>query len=294
MICFSSCLRFLTALPNITTKKREYPPLEIVTAQNIPPVVFPNYDFSQQPQTPPSDENYDIEECTMTDSQLQRYELLNNENTLFLSSQLENYAFNAGNRKDPKLAPAPVQNEITRPMALKRLSMDAINFQPQKRRRSIETIKRELNWKVLDIKTITFKPLPNNIFHLELQLRNNFDTFYVQDQQSIKKMFHLSDKEWKHIVKVLSTLKGYRYDSFECMMSSRKSDVMTRIMDCFIRSVSLFVRSNIQFKDFMGHCLEVTEQKSLVNKSTDSAIESDILVKMAEFKKILSKDIEMS
>lgn len=264
-----------------------YPPLGIVveTAQKIPPAILPNHDFSQQPQTPPSSENYEIEECTMTDTQLQRYELLNNENTIFLSSQLENYAFNAGKPIDPKAAP----KENTLPIAKKRPLTDTSNCLPYKRRRCTETIKRDLNWKIMSIKTVIFKPLPNNVFHLELQLRNNFDTFHVQDQLSIKRMLHLSDREWEHVARILTALKGFRYDCSERPMAVQKSDLMSRIMNCFVRSIPLFVSSSIKFNDFMGHCIEVTEQQTLVNKNTESAIDPNILQKMRELKKNLCK-----
>lgn len=280
---FLLCYRFLTALPNIVTKKLVKKPLEIVV-EAAPDFVFPNYDFSQHEHiSPPTDENYDIEECTMTDSQQQRYDLLNNENTLFLSSQLENYAFNAGKPIDT--SPTSVQNENTRPMTQKRPSTNVLDCQPFKRKRSNEAINRELNWKVMDIKTVTFKPMPNNIFHMELQLRNNFDTFYIHNQKSIKRILHLSDNEWKNVAKILTALKGYRYD-----LALKDTDLMSRVMNCFMQSVPLFVRSNIELEDFMGHCVEVTEQRPLINQCTDSAIEPNILKKMAELKKNLSMD----
>lgn len=219
----------------------------------------------------------------MTDTQMQRYELLNNENTLFLSSQLEMYAFNAGKPIDPK-ATSSAHKENARHVAQKRLSTDTFSCQPYKRR-CIQTINRELNWKIMSIRTAIFKPLPNNAFHLELQLRNNFDTFSVHDQPSIKRMLHLSEKEWKHIVTVLTALKGFRYDFAERPTAAQKTDLMSRVMNCFVRSVPLFVSANIQFDDFMGHRLRVTEQQPLKNKCTDSAIDPDILKNMKEFKK---------
>lgn len=193
--------RFLTALPNITSKKKIYQPLDIVVdaARNVSPIVLPNHDFSQQPDTP--EENYEIEECTMTDSQLQRYELLNNENTLFLSSQLENYQFNAGKQVD--LRAVSVFQENQRPIAHKRSSPEMLDIQPPKRRRYAENIKREVHWKIISLKTLKFKPLPQNIFHLEFQLRNSFDTFHIKDQQSIKLLLHLSDNEWKHLIRIV-------------------------------------------------------------------------------------------
>ncbi len=279
--------RFLTSLPKVTTKKRIYPQLDIVVeaAQKIPPVELPDYDYSQQPEP---FENYDIEEFTMTDSQHQRYELLNNENTMFLSSQLENYDLDTDKMLDPKSAVVPMGH--TKPMfTLKRLSQNVINSQPNKRRRCSEAVKRELNWKVMDIRSVTFKPSIRNLFHLELQLRNNFDTFNVQDQQSIKRLLHLNDNEWNHVVKILTALNGYRYDASKTAIASRKMDLPSRVMDCFVQSIPLFVRSNIQFKDFMGHCLEVSEQQPIVHKCVDAAIDPAILKKMKEVKENLHK-----
>lgn len=221
----------------------------------------------------------------MTDSQLERYELLNNENTIFLSSQLENYAFNAGKQIHPR--EVSVLNENQQAIAQKRSSSDVLDIGPIKRRRCAENIKREVHWKIISLKTLTFKPLSQNIFHLEFQLRNNFDTFYIKDQQSIKRMLHLSDKEWQHVIKIVTALYGYRYDVANLPIMPQKLDLLSRIMNCFVRSIPLFVRSSIQFNDFMGHCLEVTEQQPLKNKCVDSAIDSNILKKMIEFKKKL-------
>lgn len=281
----------MTTLPKIQAKKRLYPPLDIVVeaANKIPLTILPDHDFSQQPPSPPSNENYEIEECTMTDSQFQRYELLNNENTLFLSSQLEYYAFKAGN---PINKSTSVQKENAQPMAQKRLPIDQLNYQPHKRQRCTENIIRELNWKIMNLRTIIFKPLSNKNFHLELQLRNNFDTFYVQDLPSIKRMLRLSDNEWKSVATVLTALNGFRYDFNIRRLASQNLDLMSRLMGCFVRSIPLCVRSNIQFKDFMGHCLEVNEQKPLVYKCTDSAIDPIILQKMRELKRNLDKKNE--
>ncbi|XP_037042514.1 uncharacterized protein LOC119078884 isoform X2 [Bradysia coprophila] len=68
----SSSKGFLTSLPVIASKKRNYQPLDIVVepVQKHPPLDL--LAFSQQHLTPPSYENYQIEECTMSESQHQR------------------------------------------------------------------------------------------------------------------------------------------------------------------------------------------------------------------------------
>ncbi|KAG4078734.1 hypothetical protein HA402_015324 [Bradysia odoriphaga] len=68
----SSSKGFLTSLPVIASKKRNYQPLDIVVepVQKHPPMDL--LAFSQQHLTPPSFENYQIEECTMSESQHQR------------------------------------------------------------------------------------------------------------------------------------------------------------------------------------------------------------------------------
>ncbi|KAG4078718.1 hypothetical protein HA402_015308 [Bradysia odoriphaga] len=140
----------------------------------------------------------------------------------------------------------------------------------------------------MDIRTIAFKPLGKYTFHLEFQLRSNYDSFHVQDEPSIKRILHLSSNEWKHIVRILSALpNGYRYDS--SVIAARTSDLPSRVMHCFVQSIPIFVRSNIQFKDFMGHCLEVSEQQPLRNECVDAAVDPSILRKMGELKRQLDK-----
>ncbi|KAJ6639711.1 Ankyrin repeat and KH domain-containing protein mask, partial [Pseudolycoriella hygida] len=182
-------------------------------------------------------------------------------------------------------------NNINPPVAQKRLSIDALNLHEKKRRRLTETIKRELNWKIMDVRMLAFKPVSINIFNMELKLRNNFDTFYIQDQHSMKRILHLRDNEWKSVCTLLSALNGFTFDCSKSSVASTNSNLISRCLDCFVRSVPLFVRSNINLKDFMGHCLEVTEPQPLVNKNTEFAIDSKILKKMEEFKKILTMEI---
>lgn len=86
--------------------------------------------------------------------------------------------------------------------------------------------------------------------------------------------------------------ESYRYDFSNLSTMPQKLDLPSRIMDCFVRSIPLFVRSSIQFHDFMGHCLEVTEQQPLKKKCVDSAIDSKILNRMIEFKKKLDNKID--
>lgn len=256
----------------------------VEAVQNAPYVEL--HAFSQQHLTPPSNENYQIEECTMTESMHQRYALLNDENSIFMSSQLEHYAFDTGKTIDPK-STIMHTDRTSQLLPLKRLSQDVLNVEPPKRRRCHETIKRELHWKIMDIRSITFKPLSNLSFHLELQLRNNYDTFHIQDQSSIKRILHLSNNECKHIAKIVTALNGHRYDSAATAIAARTLDLPSRLMDCFVQSVPIFVRSNIQFKDFMGHCLEVSEQQPLRNECVDGAFDPNVLRKMEELKKLL-------
>lgn len=258
------------------------------------PAVLPNYDFSQQPDSPM--ENYDIEECTMTDSQIQRYDLLNKENTIFLSSQLENYEFNTGNPISPRVPQSTIIPSTSKPFALKRPS-PILHFYPNKRRKIADDqhcsaeknpVIRELHWKLFNLKKAIFTPLSPNAYNLELQLRNNFDVFYLNDQQSIKRLLNLNEVEWKDIVNVLKTLNGYVFDVAGAPTVQPQSDVLHRIMHSFMRSIPSFVQSRIQFQDFMGHVIEVTEQPPLKIKCTDSSIDPEILERMKEFKKELN------
>lgn len=173
------------------------------------------------------------------------------------------------------------------PLALKRLSQDALNRPENKRKRPNEIVQRELNWKIMDIRSITFKPLGNYTFHLEMQLRNDYDTFHIRDHSSIKRILHLSNNEWKQVAKVLTTLNGYRYDSAAAVTTTRAADLLSSVMDCFVQSVPIFVRSSIQFQNFMGNILEVSEQQPLQNVCVDAAIDPNILKKMGELKRQL-------
>ncbi|KAG4080298.1 hypothetical protein HA402_010790 [Bradysia odoriphaga] len=137
----------------------------------------------------------------------------------------------------------------------------------------------------MDIRTIALKPLGNYTFHLEFQLCNS--AFHVQEEPTIKQNLNLSNNEWQHIVTILSALpNGYRYDS--SAIAARTSDLPSRVMHCFVQSIPLFVRSNIQFKNFMVHCLEMSEQQPLRN-DVDAAVDPRILGKMKELKRQLDK-----
>lgn len=222
----------------------------------------------------------------MTDSQYQRYELLNNENTMFLSSQLEQYAFNPGKSADPKMTVSPFERTTQpQPKTLKRLSQNAITSQPCKRKRSPETMPRQLNWKIMNLKSIKIKPLANYNFHLEFQMRSNYDIFHLQDQLSIKRFLQLNDVQWSGLVKVLTALNGYKYDAFTTSAAVRKLDLLSKLMHYFVQSTQLSIRLPPQFTDFMGHCLEVIEQQPLKPKSVDAAIDPKIRRKIEEMKK---------
>lgn len=263
---------FLTSLPNVASKKRSYSPLEIVRESG------PLQAFSQERVPILSDEDFRMEQSTMTDSQYQRYEMLNNENSIFLSSQLEQLAFNPGQTADPKATQR-------QPTPTKRSASNAsIPSEPCKRRRWSETM--PLNWKIMSLKSIKFKPLSNGNFHLEFQMRNNYDTFHLQDPLSIKRFLQLNDLQWNDLVNVLTAVNGYEYNALTTSATTvRKLDLLSKLLHYFVQSAQLAIRSPPEFADYMGHCVEVAEQQLLKPKCVDVAIDPNIRKKMEEIKK---------